>query len=393
VALYRVTVEVPGWGRTTFLYDASTPEEASARAARLFGPPESVEALGRLESLRTRPSGAVRAEVLTALRDFIAAVGRWREPLARSLEAMPPRVREVVARLLAATDAGAGLGEALRTAGFPDDEARLIEAGERTGALVRMIDVALQNLSVRARLASTVRSAAFYPALTVMAVGGVGAVFRFAVLPGIAKVFAELEAPVPWTLTVAPTVMMALPAAVALVVFLAWTQPALRDRLVALPGARTFFWLLDNLSVFQALRAAHAAGTGTARALEEAADLCRTERARTACRRLGAWLRGDPGPVDPDDPTGGRFRDFQAAAVAAGFEGDFAFIYGAGLESGRAEEALGGLIERYERRLNEHAKRLERAVEVGLLLVVGVLVGVTVATFYSTIYSLISKFG
>jgi type II secretory pathway component PulF len=79
--------------------------------------------------------------------------------------------------------------------------------------------------------------------------------------------------------------------------------------------------------------------------------------------------------------------------VAAGWEADFAYVYGVGLDTGRAEEALGRLVERYHRRLDELIAAAERAVEVGLLLAAGGLVGATVGTFYSTLYSLITRFG
>lgn len=388
--VFRVAVDVPGWGTQTLLYEAERPEAALDRAARLFGRERvvSVEDVGLLRGLLARPAASVRAEVLTALRDFIVAVGRWQDPLRQSLEAVPPRQREVVLRVLVAATEGAGLGEALRAAGFPEAEAALIERGEATGSVVRMIDVVLRDLRVRERMTSALRTAAIEPAVVVLAIGLLGGLFRFKVFPGIAGIFRELGVPTPDAFTYLPTAMMVLPAAVAVLALGAWTSPGFREWAVGLPGLRRIFWLLDCISVFQALAAAHAAGTAADRAFSEAARACRTERARTACVRTAAFFRGDP---DPEG--GGTFRNFASAARAAGWEPDMAFVYGVGLDTGRAEEALEGLTDRYVRRLEEAVERLRWALTVGLLAVAGGLVGTVVATFYSTIYELISRFG
>jgi type II secretory pathway component PulF len=369
-----------------FLVRAATAEAAAARPARLFGADRvvRVEAVPRLRA--TGAPASVRADVLTSLRDFTAAGVRPSVALRRALPTMPPRQRAVVAALLAAMDAGAGIGEALRMAGFPEAEARLVEAGERTGRLVEMASAALDLLRAAERLRSAIRRAAVYPAMVLAAVFGLGVLFRLVVLPGVGKIFGELGEPVPRLFAAAPLVMMALPVLVAAGVLAAWASPGVRRAVSELPLVRDILWVRDNLAVQQHLIGAHKCGDSTASAFEEAAGLCVTERGRSACRAVARFFRGEVLP-------GEALRSFQDAAVAAGWEADFAYVYGVGLDTGRAEEALGRLVERYHRRLDELIAAAERAVEVGLLLAAGGLVGATVGTFYSTLYSLITRFG
>lgn len=369
-----------------FLVRAATAEAAAARPARLFGADRvvRVEAVPRLRA--TGVPASVRADVLTSLRDFTAAGVRPSVALRRALPTMPPRQRAVVAALLAAMDAGAGIGEALRMAGFPEAEARLVEAGERTGRLVEMASAALDLLRAAERLRSAIRRAAVYPAMVLAAVFGLGVLFRLVVLPGVGKIFGELGEPVPRLFAAAPLVMMALPVLVVAGVLAAWASPGVRRAASELPLVRDILWVRDNLAVQQHLIGAHKCGDSTAAAFEEAAGLCVTERGRAACRAVARFFRGEVLP-------GEALRSFQDAAVAAGWEADFAYVYGVGLDTGRAEEALGRLVERYHRRLDELITAAERAVEVGLLLAAGGLVGATVGTFYSTLYSLITRFG
>jgi len=369
-----------------FLVRAATAEAAAARPARLFGADRvvRVEAVPRLRA--TGVPASVRADVLTSLRDFTAAGVRPSVALRRALPTMPPRQRAVVAALLAAMDAGAGIGEALRMAGFPEAEARLVEAGERTGRLVEMASAALDLLRAAERLRSAIRRAAVYPAMVLAAVFGLGVLFRLVVLPGVGKIFGELGEPVPRLFAAAPLVMMALPVLVVAGVLAAWASPGVRRAASELPLVRDILWVRDNLAVQQHLIGAHKCGDSTAAAFEEAAGLCVTERGRAACRAVARFFRGEVLP-------GEALRSFQDAAVAAGWEADFAYVYGVGLDAGRAEEALGRLVERYHRRLDELITAAERAVEVGLLLAAGGLVGATVGTFYSTLYSLITRFG
>jgi len=369
-----------------FLVRAATAEAAAARPARLFGADRvvRVEAVPRLRA--TGVPASVRADVLTSLRDFTAAGVRPSVALRRALPTMPPRQRAVVAALLAAMDAGAGIGEALRMAGFPEAEARLVEAGERTGRLVEMASAALDLLRAAERLRSAIRRAAVYPAMVLAAVFGLGVLFRLVVLPGVGKIFGELGEPVPRLFAAAPLVMMALPVLVVAGVLAAWASPGVRRAASELPLVRDILWVRDNLAVQQHLIGAHKCGDSTAAAFEEAAGLCVTERGRAACRAVARFFRGEVLP-------GEALRSFQDAAVAAGWEADFAYVYGVGLDTGRAEEALGQLLERYHRRLDELITAAERAVEVGLLLAAGGLVGATVGTFYSTLYSLITRFG
>ncbi len=385
--VFAVVVRVPAVGEDVrFLVRADSAEAAVVRPARLFGADRvvRVEAVPRLG--RVGVPASVRSDVLVSIRDFTAAGVRPSVALRRALPTMPPRQRAVVAALLAAMDAGAGIGEALRMAGFPDAEARLVEAGERTGRLVEMASAALDLLRAAERLRSSTRRAAVYPAIVLMAVFGLGVLFQLVVLPGVQKIFEELGEPVPWLFRVAPLVMMALPVLVVVGLLVAWASPGVRQALSGLPLVKDILWVRDNLAVQQHLIGAHRCGDSTARAFEDAAGLCVTERGRSACRAVARFFRGEALP-------GGAMRSFQEAAVAAGWEPDFAYIYGVGLDTGRAEEALGQLVERYHRRLDELIAAAERAVEVGLLLAVGGLVGGTVGTFYSTLYSLITRFG
>jgi len=398
VPYFRVAVDVnvmddPGEGTAEFVVKADSPEAAARRLADLFGS-SRLRAVERVSGWAAgRPGRAERMDLLQAIRDFREAGLSITQGLTRLLPALPPGRRRRVAALLAALHEGVGLGEALRLAGFPEDEAYLVEVGEETGRLIGttdaqgryrrgMIEVALELQRLRERLARALRQAAVYPGVILTVAFGLGWLFRLVVFRSLGRLMTDLGYGVPAYAAVMPTVLIGLPVLVAAVGLAAALWAPVRQAVLAFPPVGRLARLVDMVRVLDALTVAYEVGESGDRAFDRAARACTTEVLRTACLRVRAWYRGE---------TPGAGREVIRVTQEAGFPPDFAFVYGSAVEAGTVVEALSRLRERYAARTEEYVRYLEQAAEYGLLLVVAGFVGVTVVLFYKTIYDIITS--
>lgn len=397
---FRVAVDVttsnPGDEELVyFVVQADSAEAAARRLADLFGSGR-IRAVERVSGWAPgRPGRAERMDLLGAIRDFRETGLSILQGLARFLPALPPGRRGRVAALVAALREGVGLGAALRLVGFPDDEAYLVEVGEETGRLVGstdaqgryrrgMIEVALELMRLRDRLARAVRQAAVYPCVVLAVAFGLGWLLRLVVFPSLTRILTDMGRKAPAYMAAMPTVLIGLPVLVAAVAVAAWLWAPVREVVLAFPPIRRLVRLVDMVRVLDALTVAYEVGESGDRAFERAAGACTTEAVRAACLRVRDWYRGE---------TPGVRREVVRVLQEAGFPPDFAFIYGSAVETGTTVEALGRLRERYAARTEEYVRYLEQAVEYGLLFVIAAFVGVTVVSFYKTIYDIISSIG
>ncbi|MCS7313599.1 MAG: type II secretion system F family protein [Acidobacteria bacterium] len=361
-----------------------TQEEAYQRAIRVFGSQRVVGIQKVLSGFwRLRPGVRDRLMVLEMFRDFIAEGISPLRAISTRLPTFPLRIRRVLAPIAGAVAAGSGLGEALRFAGFPDREARLVEIGERSGQLVELLERTIELVQDTETLRQSLLTVAMYPALVVLVMGGVGWVYHLFVLKNIQQVMSEMGRDLPWASQALVVAMGWFPVVVGFATLggLLWRRA--RTWLLRLPGLRSVAEMIDVMRTLWVIEAGLAASDPLDRSFEYAARLCLTERMAQAARSMARWARGE---------ESGRVPMYERL-LDVGYPMDMAVIMSTGYETGRLEETVRRLARRYQEKIREMARRLAQAVEYGLILVIGLLVGGSVASIYSTIYQTITRFG
>jgi general secretion pathway protein F len=359
-------------------------EEAYQRAVRVFGS-QRVIGIQRVWGgfWRFRPGIRDRLMVLEMLRDFVAeGISPLRAIVAR-LPTFPLRVRRVLTPVAGALAAGSGLGEALRFAGFPEREARLVEIGERSGQLVELLERTIELVQEAESLRQTLMTVALYPALVVLVMGGVGWLYHGFVLPNIRQVMVEMGEDLPWASRVLAGAMGWFPVVVGGVTLVGFLWRRFREWLLHLPGLRSVAEMIDVMRTLWVIEAGLAAGDPLDRSFESAGRLCLTDRMAGAARAMARWARGE---------ESGRVPMYERL-LDVGYPMDVAVLLSTGYETGRLEETVRRLAQRYQNKIREMARRVAQAVEYGLILVIGLLVGGSVASIYSTLYRTITRIG
>ncbi len=279
---------------------------------------------------------------------------------------------------------GAALHKALGEFGqvFPDFYLSMVQAGEASGTLDRVLSRLADYLESQSAVKSKIRIALTYP-LFMVAVSILVLSFLFTfVIPKIVKIFTDAKSALPFVTTVLIAVSnafvhywWAMLAAVALAVFLVRKfvkarRPILDALLLRLPGnivqslcfarfARTLSFLIDGgLPMLQALALA-ARSTGN-RSVESRVLIAKERVAEG--QRLSAALRGLP-PL-------------------------FIQLIATGEKSGRLSETLSRAADSYE---DEFARRVNRAIslfEPVMILVMGVVVGFIVLAVLLPLFQL-----
>lgn len=380
----RISDLVGGPQDTAVVLIQGTQEEAYQRAIRVFG---SQRVMGIQKVLggfwRLRPGVRDRLMVLEMFRDFAAEGISPLRAIATRLPTFPLRIRRVLAPIAGAVAAGSGLGEALRFAGFPDREARLVEIGERSGQLVELLERTIELVHETETLRQTLLTVAMYPALVVLVMGGVGWIYRLFVLKNIQQVMVEMGGNLPWMSQALVVAMGWFPVTVGTAVGIGILWRRARAWLLRLPGLRSVAEMIDVMRTLWVIEAGLAASDSLDRSFEYAARLCLTERMTQAARAMARWARGE---------ESGRVPMYERL-LDVGYPMDMAVIMSTGYETGRLEETVRRLAQRYQVKIREMARRIAQVAEYGLILVIGLLVGGSVASIYSTIYRTITRFG
>jgi type IV pilus assembly protein PilC len=141
--------------------------------------------------------------------------------------------------------------------------------------------------------------------------------------------------------------------------------------------------MIDVMRTLWVIEAGLAAGDPLDRSFESAGRLCLTDRMAGAARAMARWARGE---------ESGRVPMYERL-LDVGYPMDVAVLLSTGYETGRLEETVRRLAQRYQNKIREMARRVAQAVEYGLILVIGLLVGGSVASIYSTLYRTITRIG
>lgn len=290
------------------------------------------------------------------------------------------RQKAVINRLASAAAGGSSLTSALREVGqFPSTAVALVEAGEASGNLERLLPGVADMLENSYRARQRLLTMLIYPSLMMAALMGALALLLLFVLPAFGNLFDQLGTQLPPITRLVLSVGLLLAdfgwiILVGLVIALAVVIVAIRnpryhcevDRLLLkLPLLGELFTLSDSADTAAALSALTGGGLPLADALEIAAgvpannylswQLHRAASAARAGRRLTAALGGDS-----------RFSQIFLSLTAVGEE------------TGTLPDSLGRAAEicRYESR--SRRKKLEALAEPTLLLFIGGLVAVLV---------------
>lgn len=290
------------------------------------------------------------------------------------------RQRAVAERLAEAVAGGSSLTAALRETGlFPAAAVALVEAGEISGTLERLLPAAADMLERSYRARQRLFAMLIYPALLLTALGAALTLLLFFVLPAFEALFAQLGVRLPLITRLVLTVggflldfgwlLLALLILTAAGIFFARKNPAYRrelDRLLLrLPLLGELLCLTDSADTAAALSALLGGGLPLADSLEIAAgvpanayllwQLERAAGATRAGRKLAAALGG-----------------------SQGFSPIFLNLMAAGEETGSLPESLRRAAEICRFEGKSRRKKLEALLEPTLLLLVGALAALIV---------------
>lgn len=170
----------------------------ATRASRGEGLRREVD-LGRLFRGRVRPG-----QIAVATR-LLATLLRAGIPLSGALGALveqteDPELQSLLETVRNRVNEGAAFCDALAAhpRAFSDLYVHMVRAGEASGTLDQILARLADFLDSQIRLRSKVQSAMVYPALMVVAGGGILGVLMVVVIPKITQIFADLEQALPW---------------------------------------------------------------------------------------------------------------------------------------------------------------------------------------------------
>ncbi len=140
--------------------------------------------------------------------------------LAKELESK--KLRKVVGEIKADIEKGQPLSSALakHPDAFPSIYTKMVEAGEIAGKLEESLSQIITQMKKTHELTSSIRGAMIYPAVIVVAMGGIGVMMVTVVLPKLMTLFEEFNAelPLPTIILIKITDFMSDPLSLALLV-------------------------------------------------------------------------------------------------------------------------------------------------------------------------------
>ncbi len=342
-------------------------------------------------------SGRVRQRELLAFTQQLATLFEAGVPLDRALTILEelsshPRLRIIVSDLLRTVRGGGSLSDALAKH-HPRPFSRLyinmVRAGEKGGVLEVALRRLAEFLESRAAFTEALVSALIYPmVVTVVGAGAIVFLLTF-VLPRFATIFADLKQTVPLPTQIVLDISAAvreywwLGAVVAFGLILAWRvwtgTPEGRlawDRmLLRLPRLGDLRLKVETARFTRTLGTMLKSGVPVMGALAVVGEMMSSEVVARAVARLGESVkRGRTVAASIEEHT-----PFPALAV---------HMVRVGEETGRLEEMLLKTAETFENDVRVELKRMVGLVEVGVILLMGVLVAFIVVAMLLAIFSI-----
>ncbi|MGH7323407.1 MAG: type II secretion system F family protein [Candidatus Rokuibacteriota bacterium] len=342
-------------------------------------------------------SGRVRQRELLAFTQQLATLFEAGVPLDRALTILEelsshPRLRIIVSDLLRTVRGGGSLSDALAKH-HPRPFSRLyinmVRAGEKGGVLEVALRRLAEFLESRAAFTEALVSALIYPmVVTVVGAGAIVFLLTF-VLPRFATIFADLKQTVPLPTQIVLDISAAvreywwLGAVVAFGLILAWRvwtgTPEGRlawDRmLLRLPRLGDLRLKVETARFTRTLGTMLKSGVPVMGALAVVGEMMSSEVVARAVARLGESVkRGRTVAASMEEHT-----PFPALAV---------HMVRVGEETGRLEEMLLKTAETFENDVRVELKRMVGLVEVGVILLMGVLVAFIVVAMLLAIFSI-----
>lgn len=273
---------------------------------------------------------------------------------------------------------------------FPDsfDEIylSLVRSGENSGHLDTVMDSIGKNLERDARTIQQVRSALMYPSLVFMALGGLGLIIVFFVLPKLTKIFSELDVTLPLLTRILIKTgefvggnmlisALAILFALIMLIVLYHIRP-LRTRimqvLIRLPLIQPVVENLDLSRLTATLSLLLNSGVAIQDALTISAGTVQDKNLVIALRNTSDKLASG--------------KSLAVALADSPLPRTMTALVAVGERSGKTAEILGKLSKHYEEQLDSAIKNFTTLIEPILTLVVGILVAIVIMSIMLPIY-------
>jgi len=347
-----------------------------------------------LDGWRMLRAGRDRFPVLLFTQELIALLEAGLT-LVAALEALADKepaenVRQVIGDLLQALRRGEGLSDAL--ARFPQTFEPLylatVRSNERTGGLVEALGRYCAYRVQMEQVRSKIVNAMIYPALLLVAGGGVTMLLLFHVVPKFRRIFEDMHTPLPlfsrllveWGRIVEDYGVVLLPAtaALAVVALLMLARPQSRQRLMhklaAVPWIDSRLRLYQSARFYRTLGMLQRSGIPLAGALDVARPVL-TGPLSAAMENAAAEVR--------------RGVAFSDAMERNGLAGGVAFrLLRVGEHSGQMPEMLTRIASFHEEQLARWVDRFTRLFEPLLMVAIGVVIGLIVIFLYMPIFEI-----
>ncbi|MCA8926096.1 MAG: type II secretion system F family protein [Planctomycetes bacterium] len=345
----------------------------------------------------SRRGGWVRTADLTLFCSQLALMLRAGLTLLQSLDTQAqrsarPALRATAARLGAAVQTGENLSDALeRERHFPPFVAQLLRTAEATGELEEAFERAAEHLERQAALRYQVASSLLYPAIVLLAAGGVFWFMTVKVIPKFVHFLAARRAALPWTTQLLMDVSRVLStyggwilggvALAGLAFALAYRTPRGRlwiDRAaLRLPGLGGVFSAAGLAHLSRTLALLLRSGVPLVQSLALTSESCPNRSHREAIARA-------------------REEVLRGGALAESLEGSSVSplalqVIAVGESSGSLEDVLAELATYYEARLKRLLTTIGSLVEPAILVIVGTLVGFVYISFFQAVFALAGR--
>lgn len=340
-------------------------------------------------------TGKLSSARLAAFTRELAGLVKANLPLDEALRIVamqpliPRRVRQVTNAALGRVLEGAQLSEALAAEpAIPDYYARLIRAGEASGALGGTLDDLASALERAAATQARVGSALIYPAVLVAAAVAVIAVISTVLLPAIVPIFEDAGTEPPLVVrTLAGlgatavgswTILVALLAALAVAVAAAVAHPGTRlalDRFwLKVPVVRDLVQRRETGRFSRTFALMLKSGVPMLEALRITGSVLSNRAFRAAALKAADEIK-EGGTLSASLERAGLFPDL------------FLRLNAVGEKTGQLESMHGHVADIYEAALARHIDRLTSLVTPVLTLVIGLVVGVIILSVMNAILS------
>jgi len=275
----------------------------------------------------------------------------------------------------------------------------IIKVGEESGTLEENLNYLAKEMENRMELRRNIRSAAFYPAIVLMATGGLGVVLAYFVLPRITKLFGSLDVELPastkfllWVSTTVENhgVLLAI-GSVAFFVFFSFLtrqnffKPFWHGLLIHMPIIGNIIMHYNLALIHRTMGTLLKSGLTINRSLEitilTTANVIYQKRLKMAL---------------PEIEKGKKLSDSLVALQHRSSKTLFPLLaikmIGVGEKSGRLDESLSYLSSYFEKEVSQTTKNLTTILEPLLLITVGLVVGFIAISVISPIYQLTGQF-